>query len=335
MAAAGGIFPYIGSKISLLSKHGIRYEGVLYTIDPQDSTIALSNVKCFGTEGRRANQGGLPEVEPASEVYEYIIFRGNDIADLTVVESPGGAPTPAADPAIVSTARPPVQAPVQAPVRAPVQTAPGGQFAAPRPQSGQQPAGAAIQQPRPRATNEKLGTGELLVSRKMKKGTGLESDMSSDYAFEEMNAKLDKTHLAESFSDRAVTQPGYKPKSSFFDTISCETLDRQKRSEQPKEERKGYAEWRKLDMETFGETFGRKGGGHRGGGSRSGGGDGRKGGGSDGRKGSGKGGGDRSGGGKGGGGGRRRRGGGGGDRSGNSSGGGSANDGAWKTAGKR
>ena len=36
-------FPYIGCKISLLSKHGIRYEGTLYTIDPNDSTIALSN----------------------------------------------------------------------------------------------------------------------------------------------------------------------------------------------------------------------------------------------------------------------------------------------------
>jgi len=38
-----GAFPYIGCKISLLSKHGIRYEGTLYTIDPNDSTIALSN----------------------------------------------------------------------------------------------------------------------------------------------------------------------------------------------------------------------------------------------------------------------------------------------------
>ena len=38
-----GAFPYIGCKIELLSKHGIRYEGTLYTIDPNDSTIALSN----------------------------------------------------------------------------------------------------------------------------------------------------------------------------------------------------------------------------------------------------------------------------------------------------
>ena len=42
MAAA----PYIGSRITLLSKSHIRYEGILYTINMEESTIALQNGAC-------------------------------------------------------------------------------------------------------------------------------------------------------------------------------------------------------------------------------------------------------------------------------------------------
>ena len=46
------VAPFIGSHISLISKSDIRYEGTLYTIDTQESTLALKEVKSFGTEGR-------------------------------------------------------------------------------------------------------------------------------------------------------------------------------------------------------------------------------------------------------------------------------------------
>mmetsp|Transcript_79528 Transcript_79528/g.137952 ORF Transcript_79528/g.137952 Transcript_79528/m.137952 type:complete len:407 (-) Transcript_79528:175-1395(-) len=90
--------PYIGSKISLVSNSEIRYEGILYTINTEESTIALQSVRCFGTEGRK-----MPEIPPSSEIYDFIIFRGQDIKDLTVLEGCNAAlAAQFNDPAIMS-----------------------------------------------------------------------------------------------------------------------------------------------------------------------------------------------------------------------------------------
>lgn len=60
------------------------YVGTLHEINPEASTIALENVQSFGTEGRRGSSGD--EIPPSSSIYEYIVFRGSDVKDISVAE---------------------------------------------------------------------------------------------------------------------------------------------------------------------------------------------------------------------------------------------------------
>jgi len=98
---SGGGTPYIGSKISLVSKAKIRYEGYLYTIDTEESTVTLAKVKSFGTENRKVTN----KVPARNEIYEYIVFRGSDIDDLHVAAGPNENKQGQVgeDPAIVQT----------------------------------------------------------------------------------------------------------------------------------------------------------------------------------------------------------------------------------------
>eukprot|EP00116_Pleurobrachia_bachei_P003673 sb/3463935/ len=73
---------FVGSKISLISKAGIRYLGTLVDINASESTVALKNVMSFGTENRPCPT----QYPPSKTTYNYVKFRGTDIADLHVFE---------------------------------------------------------------------------------------------------------------------------------------------------------------------------------------------------------------------------------------------------------
>lgn len=323
MSQGGGSFPYIGCKISLISKHGIRYQGTLFSIHAEDHTICLNNVRCFGTEGRRAKDN-LPEVPAAADVFEYIMFRGSDIQDLTVCEANQAPQAPPPDPAIVSTNQAPASGPGGAPPAPPGVSIPAPQpVAQPRNNDNREARVRAPRKPRenhtqPRGDGSLEGTGQHLASRRAKPAENPYVQPEGEYDFASTLAGFDKSGLAEEFDDKLSMQPedrpeegGFYQKSSFFDNISCDALDREEQVEGQRRG-KGFADMRKLDMETFGETFGRNHFRHRG-------------------KGSGGGGGNQ-GGGKGGGGGRnrnnRRRGGGGKGGGGGGYGGGGGGQGA-------
>ncbi|OAY77709.1 Protein decapping 5 [Ananas comosus] len=87
-SGAPSVESYIGSLISLTSKSEIRYEGILFNINTEESSIGLRNVQLFGTEGRKKDGQQI-------------------LLDLQVKSSPAPAPAQATsvhnDPAIIQS----------------------------------------------------------------------------------------------------------------------------------------------------------------------------------------------------------------------------------------
>ncbi|CBJ49106.1 Novel Sm-like protein with long N-and C-terminal domains [Ectocarpus siliculosus] len=254
----------VGSRISLISRKDIRWEGILVQVDRENASVTLQNVKSWGTEGRLEGDQQIP---PSDHLHACVNFRGEDIKDLHVHET---AEAPAPPPAAPVQPPPPPALPV-APVATRVapdvaagggaggvraaaengdveaEDAPGsstmrdqglkpGRYQPPHKNPNWKPPPTVQRGPPGPGSGAGSGTGALpgqgnhLLNRRTRGGGGGPSEAEGEFDFEAGLAKFDKE------------------KSSFFDEISCDALDG--RGHMPG----GRGGERTRNTETFGAT---------------------------------------------------------------------------------
>jgi protein LSM14 len=295
--------PLLGNRISLVSKKNIRYEGTLYSINEANATVALQNVKSYGTEGREKTDAATTFVAPQDAVHPYLLFRGCDIRDLHVHEAAkedkdaaeGDAP-PAEAPVKVKVplpSKPPTPQPKQQQQNKPATTtattaqAPKNQSQVEekqatspdnkkknekenqdqqrpkqhQPYQGGRGGGAYNRRPRKPNPAHQVGTGASLLNRKAR-GTvdGGPETPEEEFDFQSKLAEFTKegdddndNDDEEDAGDTPNEAPATAPatayeKDDFFDSISCDALDRQAGIDN----RLRGATERSLNTETFG-----------------------------------------------------------------------------------
>lgn len=259
--------PYLGSRISLVSKTDIRYEGFLFNIDTRQSIVALQNVRSFGTEGRRAEH-----VPPSPHILQFATFKAAEIKDLHVCEAapqpptqPPQPPPPPAQPP-QPLAQPPLPAtppPAPTPTPKPTLLTPGSVTDAQKQPTQSQPSTQTQEraqtptqtQARTNTARTIPGMGGHLLKRKERRVPGggeavpsVPDVASGDFNFAERLTAFDKQQEFCKLEGSTKEPTGSYQKSSFFDTISCDALDRL----EGQRSRMSGAEERKLNTETFG-----------------------------------------------------------------------------------
>lgn len=267
---------------------------MLYSINETNATVALQNVRSFGTEGREITEPGLAFVAASPDaVHPYLLFRGQDIKDLHVHEEQGDEDPPAvipkketAAPRAAAAVAPKPAAPKPAPPKpaAPPkkawQTVPGPVATrstpqdenkkTPQPQGGGGNSGGGYQQQggrgaggnrRQRNNNANnnsaaagaVGTGASLLKRTergaVNGGTAAQATPKNDFDFQSNLDDFAKEDAEEDEAgDSLNVNTGTYEKDDFFDSISCDALDK----EHGIDKRLRGTQERSLNTETFG-----------------------------------------------------------------------------------
>ena len=251
---------------------------MLYSINEQNATVALQNVRSYGTEGREENDEGATFVAPTDAVHPYLLFRGQDIKDLHVHEN---AAAPPEDPAVIQNpppeAAPPVQqeaprpaaadaakkekspkvatTPTTAAAKEQEKKEPKEQEKGPK-QSHQQhhikpQGGRGAPRPRPKHNQNNEGFGSSLLKR-TERGVvtdkGPDENPQDDFDFQSNLEHFKKEDNEEGEAGDAPEVPSAYEKDDFFDSISCDALDK----EAGRDNRLRGSTERQLNTETFG-----------------------------------------------------------------------------------
>ncbi|KAK1741756.1 LSm14 family protein [Skeletonema marinoi] len=244
--------PLIGNRISLISKKNIRYEGVLYSINESDATVALQDVKSFGTEGRELldTTGQTNFVPPQDTVHTYLLFRGQDIKDLHVHEKQG-TPAAAADTTPAKEEAPPAAA---------VETKKEESIS--EPETKKETSTKAKTESKENKPNAKkggnqkknmVGSGASLLNKKARGAKGDQIKVGEDFDFESNLEKFENTKISaddEEEDDIQEEDTNVYSAGDFFDSISCDAIDKANGIDN----RLRGADERNLNLDTFGAT---------------------------------------------------------------------------------
>mmetsp|Transcript_16361 Transcript_16361/g.24975 ORF Transcript_16361/g.24975 Transcript_16361/m.24975 type:complete len:282 (-) Transcript_16361:1916-2761(-) len=227
---------------------------MLYSINEVDATVALQNVKSFGTEGREQADPTVTFVPPQDAIHPYLVFRGSDIKDLHVHEQVQAA-SPASNTGSTDvlgsdkkSAKSKDEGPRQPTASSEMpksQNSEKSGIEKERKSEGGKSRNSSRKQQRPRRNPQhQVGTGASLLNRKARGVVGSNSlpTPDDDFDFESNLANFEKEE------DKDEEEPKSYEKDDFFDSISCDALDKQK----GKDNRLRGVHERSLNTETFG-----------------------------------------------------------------------------------
>lgn len=265
----------LNSKISLISHQDLRYDGTLFTINTDESSIVLKDVQCLGTEERISDPAKKIPSNPA--IIPFVTFPGEEIKDLYVHEevTPVVPTAPTAKPTATATSSSKATSESK-PETSKQQNEKKNIYQPPRPPASaetgekgkKQHNNAHSQQSKTNISSTTTttttvrrenksdgvgaGTGAHLLKMRERRGNDVGAAplaTAGEFDFEAgLNVFKKDEVLAKVAKDtEEVKEVKYK-KDDFFDTISCDLLDRQEGIKN----RLTPGEERTLNQDTFG-----------------------------------------------------------------------------------